>query len=122
MGKQNLKEAQRLASIRQNILLHCDGIPDLIKVHGANSIGYVSLAIGKCFSWIGPTLDEYTTAQPLPGGPPLPRVTDLGERLRIIGLEYINKPAGGELDRTIETLKTQLATLSKLSKNRGGVE
>ena len=117
MGNKNKNdEAFELANVRQNILTYCEGLPDLIKVHGSNSLGSVSLAVGKCFQWIGPTLDRYSLIQPLAGATPLPRVVDLGDQLRVIGLEIMHKPGEGELARTVAVLKRQVELLTALAR------
>lgn len=117
MGKTNIEETANLAAVRQNVVLYCEPIPDLIKVYGPASIGHVSLALGKCFGWVGPILDRYSLIQPLPGAAPMPRVADIGERLRTAGLEMLNAPSEGELQRTITVLKRQIEVLTEIAKN-----
>jgi hypothetical protein len=115
MEKSNIEESVKLASVRQNIILHLAVIPDLIQVHGSNSLGSVSLALGKCLLWVGPTLDDYNLIQPLPGAAPVPRVADLGEQLRVVGLQIMHRPSTGELQHTVDVLKRQVATLTQLA-------
>jgi hypothetical protein len=117
MGNKNKNdEAFELANVRKSVITYCEGLPDLIKVHGSNSLGAVTLRIGKCFSWIGPTLDRYSVVQPLAGAEPLPTVTALGADLRAIGLEIMLKPSEGELARTVRVLKRQCEVLTELAK------
>lgn len=61
-------------------------------------------------------MDDYSLIQPLPGAAPVPRVADIGERLRVAGLEIMHKPSTGELQRTIDVLKRQVQTLTELAK------
>lgn len=91
-------------------------MPGYIRANGSDAFGLTILSLGKCFLWVGPILDKYTLVQPLPGMPPLPRVTDLGEELRVIGLEMLHSPKRGEIHRTIEALEKQLSVLRKISK------
>jgi hypothetical protein len=116
MGQNKFSDAFKLASIRKETFIYCESLPRIIETHGSNSIGSVALALGKYFSWVGPTLDEYSLHQPLPGIAPLPRVADLGEQLRVLGLEIIHNPKDGELARTVETLKRQIGLLETLAK------
>jgi hypothetical protein len=114
MGKQHLDDALKLARIRRDILTYCEPLPQLIKTHGSASLGSVTLAVGKCLNWIGPVLDRYSLTQPLPGQS-LPTVTALGEELRVLGIELLNKPDDGELARTIDVLKKQVQLLQELA-------
>jgi hypothetical protein len=124
MGQSKISDAMKLARIRSDLLLYCESIPDIIETHGANSLGSVALAIGKCFSWIGPTIDEYNLAQNLPGAMPLPTVHGLGERLRVIGFRILHTVPQGELEHTIQTLTRQIELLHELtmlqSQGKGG--
>jgi hypothetical protein len=117
--KSEASAAFQLAQIRHEIISYCDDLPKIIQTHGRDSLGSVTLSLGKCFKWIGPTLDQYSIHQPLPGQS-LPTVSSLGEQLRVIGLGIMHKPDDGDLKRTIETLKRQVALLTKLSKLQGG--
>lgn len=104
-----------LATVRSEIINYCEPLPKIIKAHGPASLGCVALSVGKCFNWIGPTLDRYTLTQPLPGVH-VPTVAHLGEELRLIGLDLMDGRNGqGELSRMINTLKAQLALLEKLA-------
>jgi hypothetical protein len=105
-----------LATLRKEILTYCEPLPSLIKTHGPASLGSVALTIGKCFKWIGPTVDQYSLVQPLPGCW-LPTVFQLGEELRVIGLELIHSPSEGELTRQIETLERQIILLREMAAN-----
>lgn len=115
MGQSKSEDAFKLALIRKEILTYCDGLPQIIRTHGSNSLGSVTLTVGKCFLWIGSLVDDYSLTQPLPGVPSLPRVTDLGEQMRVLGLEILYKPENGELTRTIETLRRQVELLNQLA-------
>jgi len=117
MGQPKFEDAQRLAQIRREIVIHCEGLPDLIKIHGRNAIGHVALGVGKCFLFIGPVLDQYHWTQPLPGIAPLPGVAAIGERFRVIGLEMLHCPSEGDLQRTIDALKKQVAVLTRIAAN-----
>ena len=115
MLKSKLGEALHLANVRQQIITHCESLPQIVETHGSNSLATVVLTVGRCFAWIGPTLDNYSIVQPLPGAAPLLRVADIGERLRVLGLGIMHKPTGGELERTNATLKRQVELLRELA-------
>ena len=107
--------ALELATVRSEILSYCEPLPKIIKAHGPASLGCVALSVGKCFNWIGPIVDGYSLTQPLPGVH-VPTVSELGEQLRLIGLDLMNGRNGdGELSRMIKTLKAQLSLLEKLA-------
>jgi hypothetical protein len=110
-----------LASVRQNVILYLDSAPDLIRAHGPACFGNLTLNLGKCLLWIGPTLDRYSLAQPLPGMA-TPSVTDLGEKLRVLGLERMSAPVDGDMAKTVEVLKTQISLLEKLAILQGGAK
>lgn len=110
-----LDEALKLAQVRKEILTYCDGLPQIIRTHGSNSLGSVTLSLGKCFLVIGGIVDDYSLYQPIAGVPAMPRVTDLGEQLRILGLDILHDPKNGEIGRTIETLRRQIELLNQLT-------
>lgn len=112
--KTDADAALQMATVRREIITYLENLPRLIQTHGPDSLGSVALNLGKCLLWIGPVLDQFTLVQPLPGQS-LPTVTALGDSLREIGLDLIHKPNGGELARTIETLKRQIVLLQKLA-------
>lgn len=126
MVQNKIGEALLLARVRQHIITYCEPLPQIIKTHGTNSIAQVTLTVGKCLSWIGPTLDQYSVVQALPGAAPVPRVADLGEQLRVLGLDIMHHPVKGELANTIATLKRQVELLQMLAKiqaeERSGAE
>jgi hypothetical protein len=116
MPKQN-DPVHDLATVRKEILAYCEPLPKIIKAHGPASLGCVALSVGKCFAWIGPIVDQYFLRQPLPGVH-CPTVSQLGEDLRLIGLDLMDARNGdkGELARMISTLRAQLALLEKIAK------
>jgi hypothetical protein len=116
MGQNKNNElATELAIIRREIITHCEALPQIIRTHGQNSLGSVTLAIGKCLGWVGPRVDSFNLVPPLPGVPPLPRVSDLGEQLRVLGLEILHNPTQGELLNTVYTLRKQVDLLNRLA-------
>lgn len=107
-----------MGTVRQEIFTYCDSLPRIIRTHGGgHTLGCVALNLGKCFKWIGPVIDKYSYPTALAAE--LPRVTQLGEELRLLGLDLINKPDEGEINRTISTLEKQIDLLKELKK--GGV-
>lgn len=118
MGKQTFSPAFEMAAVRKEILTYCGGLPQIIKTHGSSSLGTVSLNCGKCFLAIGTWLDNYALHAPIAGIPAMPRVSDLGEELRIIGVEFVYRANDGDLHRTIETLKHQVWLLNELAKRQ----
>lgn len=109
-----MSDARKLASVRKEIITYCESLPQFIRTHGRDSVGWLSLQLGKCLLWIGPTLDQYSLVQPMPGQT-VATVSTLGEELRVIGLQLIQTPSNGDLQRTIETLKRQVELLESLT-------
>lgn len=107
--------AIELALVRKEILSYCEPLPKIIKAHGPQSLGCVALSIGKCLAWIGPTVDRYSLTQPLPGSPPL-SVAHVGEELRVIGLDLLDRPQwSGDLHKIVSALVDEVELLKKIN-------
>lgn len=117
-----MSEAFKLAVVRREIVIFCESFPDIVKTHGPDAMGSICLALGKCFLAIGGTLDDYTVAQNIPGIPALPRVAEIGERLRVLGLQIIHDPKEGDLVHTCEVLRRQVELLTELCAKSGGLQ
>ena len=105
-----------MACVRKEIVTFCGGLPQMVKAHGVASIGPLTVTFGNCFLSIGTWLDRYSLTQPLPGLPALPRVSDLGEQLRVVGLEIWHAPNEGQLQDVINTLRSEIELLERLAK------
>lgn len=119
MGQNKTEQgaAWDMACVRKEILTFCEALPQIIKTHGSNCMGDVVLSIGRCFLIIGHKLDKYSLHQPLPGVAPMPRIQDLGEQLRVAGLELLNNPTEGDLKRTADALRAQADILCQIAIN-----
>ena len=115
--KQKKDAAYDLAAVQKNLVSFLESQPALIRQHGKNSIGSVSLSLGKCLLWIGPVLDNYRLTYGLPDV--LPTVAQIGEEFRLVGLAILQNPDTAQIEAQIASLQQQVELLKGFSKIGG---